>query len=73
MNDCGMVFQQIRQCLQAVGIEAHEDAYAFGAICYVTAAVGRSLSDGAATLEEATFSGNLKKLIPLFLGPARWT
>ena len=73
MNDSGIEFQQIRQCLQAVGIEADEDAYAFGAICYVTAAVGRSLSDGAATLEEATFSGNRKKMIPLFLGPARWT
>ena len=51
MNDCGMVFQQIRQCLQAVGIEAHEAAYAFGDICYVT----------AATLEEATFLGTAKK------------
>ena len=61
MNDCGMAFQQIGQCLQAVGIEAHEDAYAFGAICYVTAAVGRSLSDGAAPLEEAIFLATAKK------------
>ena len=73
MNDCGMVFQQIRQCLQAVGIEAHEDAYAFGDICYFTATDGRSLSDGAATLEEATFFGDRKKSIPLFLGHARAT
>ena len=73
MNDCGMAFQQIGQCLQAVGIEAHEAAYAFGDICYVTAADGCSLSDSAATLEEATFSGNRKKMIPFFLGPARWT
>ena len=54
MNDCGMVFQQIGQCLQAVGIEAHEAVDAFGDICYVT----------AATLEEATFSGNRKKNDP---------
>ena len=73
MNDCGMVFQQIRQCLQAAGIEAHEAAYAFGDICYVTAAAGRSLSDGAATLEEATFLGNRKKMIPPFLGTALGT
>tara|TARA_B100000686_G_C15928364_1_gene543028 strand:- start:113 stop:334 length:222 start_codon:yes stop_codon:yes gene_type:complete len=73
MNDCGMAFQQIGQCLQAVGIEAHEAAYAFGDICYVTAANGCWLSDGAANLEEATFFGNRKKMIPLFLGPARGT
>ena len=71
MNDCGMAFQQIGQCIQAVGIEAHVATYAFGDICYFTAAGGRSLSDGAATLEEATFFGDRKKSISLFLGHAR--
>ena len=73
MNDCGMAFQQIGQCIQAVGIETHVATYAFGDIYYFTAADSRSLSDGAATLEEATFFGNRKKSIPLFLGLARGT
>ena len=73
MNDCRMAFQQIGQCIQALGIEAHEAAYTFGDICYFTATDGRSLSDRAATLEKATFFGNRKKSIPLFLSPARGT